>query len=286
MAYKNRMKRFKECNCKCPYCKTPFRTRDQLYNHVEKLHSEELIYDDISTAQHLFNMRSKPPTPQRRYGTCRVCGGKTDWNEHVELYNQHCGKESCRAELRKAVVKNLEKRYGKGTTTLADRPEHQIKCLRGRKISDKMKFKNVDGEICEIWYVGSYEKHFLAMLQMIGYKFEDIMDTPPATIKYKTEDGEEHYYIGDFYLPGLNLLVEISSSENTHAAMRADTYVKKEAKFKYIKKQSKFNFIQINEKRYNAFYAIVEMIQNQNFIHTSPDIPGSRREPIIYIDNE
>jgi hypothetical protein len=63
------------------------------------------------------------------------------------------------------------------------------------------KFKNTD-----ILYQGSYELDFL---EKYFVKYPDIKRGP--TIKYMF-DGEFHYYHSDFFIPSLNLVIEIKNN--------------------------------------------------------------------------
>jgi hypothetical protein len=91
-----------------------------------------------------------------------------------------------------------------------------------------------------IYYRGSYELDFLE-------KYHDKLDIINAlTIKYMFEN-KQHYYFPDFYIPSLNLIVEI---KNDHLA-KYDK-LKIEAKKKATIANG-FNYIMIVDRDYSLF---------------------------------
>jgi hypothetical protein len=97
-------------------------------------------------------------------------------------------------------------------------------------------FKNTD-----IWYQGSYELDFL---EKYYEKYTNIQRAP--SIKYFF-NGKLHYYHPDFYIPSLNLIIEIKSS-----------YLLKRDKEKIEEKEKStisngFKYIIIIDKNYKEF---------------------------------
>ena len=106
------------------------------------------------------------------------------------------------------------------------------KSLKTRRLIHR--FLNTD-----LTYQGSYELDFLN----IFHDKLDIQNGP--SIKYKVEDKNKVYH-SDFYIPSLNLIIEIKSSWTLK--LDVDIEEKKKATI-----ANKFNYILIIDKKYNQF---------------------------------
>jgi hypothetical protein len=107
---------------------------------------------------------------------------------------------------------------------------------KGQKTAKTLKrFKDTS-----IWYQGSYELDFL---EKYYSRFPDMERGP--SIKYFRE-GKRRIYFPDFYIPSLNLIIEIKSSwiKNIDAEL-------KEKKNETIRQG--YNYIMILNKNYNKF---------------------------------
>jgi hypothetical protein len=105
------------------------------------------------------------------------------------------------------------------------------------------KFKNTN-----IYYQGSYELDFLEKFYSL---FPDIQRG--LSIKYLFEENQ-HYYFSDFYIPSLNLIIEIKSSYwyKIHQNM---TELKKKACI-----EQGYDYILIVNKKYDDFkYQILSL---------------------------
>jgi len=82
-----------------------------------------------------------------------------------------------------------------------------------------------------------YEPQFLNYVFQNKILSEDEIDYSPKGIKYLREDGTEHYYFPDFYIPKWNLVVEIKS--DYMMGLDRSVYLKegetKNQKFDYIR---------------------------------------------------
>jgi very-short-patch-repair endonuclease len=67
--------------------------------------------------------------------------------------------------------------------------------------------------------------------------------------KYTFKD-KEHYYIPDFFIPTLNLVIEIKSSTNNHYRLRD---IEQEKEKDRVLEKSKYNYIKIFDKDYSEF---------------------------------
>jgi hypothetical protein len=141
----------------------------------------------------------------RTAGKCIVCNGPTEWNEVSGKYDRYCKDPHCKERYREMFKGRMINRYGK--VHLLDDADVQRKMLKNRKISGTYEFS--DGG--KIDYVGSYEKDFLQMLNLLEFKSTDIMGPSPHTYSY-TYENKEHFYIPDYYLPNFDLEIEIKDN--------------------------------------------------------------------------
>lgn len=229
---------------KCPYCKHKFTSPAALEKHLEKQHQEQL--GGISSANHLFNIRN-----DKTYGTCIMykkvssCEKFSEFNEKTRKYNRLCKNIKCKEAYVQSFKDRMKKKYG--TNHLLNDPDHQKKMLSNRSISGFYKWS--DGRN-SMEYVGTYELNFLEYLDLfLEFKAEDILSPCPIHFKY-VYDNKDHFYIPDFYIPTLNLIVEVKSFENNHYRER-DKHLEK-LKEDAVKKES-YNFIKIGDKNYNDF---------------------------------
>lgn len=231
---------------KCPYCTKKYITKEAVYMHMEGFHRDQL--GDLSPAQAHFNYRNN-----KTHGSCIICGKETPFNEKNERYDRlHEGK--CKEEYREQFKKRMKKKYGK--TTLLDDPDVQKEMLSKRRISGKYVWKK-GKETTQ--YVGSYEKHFLQYLDRMGYQGKDITSPATIVIPYKF-NGKGRFYIPDFYIQDLDLLVEIKGTNNH--------YQKREEAVERAKdiaaKNSEHNYIKIVNKNYSEFNRYIDQIKEKN----------------------
>ncbi len=237
----------------CPICQKKYvikNGRATLYEHMEKVHSKEL--NGISPAQYLFNIRNNKTT---LHGNCIICKKPTTWNPVTEKYNRLCSLE-CQKKYRDMFKKRMLDRYGK--VHLLDSPEQQKKMLKSRKISGT--YTSPSGY--NHTYTGTYEKNFLEFLD-IFMKFDpvDVLSPAPQTFYYKDEEGKKRFYIPDFYIPSLNLFVEIKSFENKHYRER-DKHLE-ELKADIVKK-NKYNFVTIPDNKFMIFVDYLIELKKKN----------------------
>lgn len=164
---------------------------------------------------------------------CPICGKNNPYLERWDRgYKKTCSKK-CANILRKQLGEktNLIKYGVKNVQQYKDVYEKQQKHAKYSK-----NFKNTN-----IKYRASYELDFL---ENFYDKFPDIQNGP--TVKYKF-NRKERIYFPDFYIPSLNLIIEIKNS-----------YLAKHDKSKINAKKKAtisngLNYIMITNKRYNRF---------------------------------
>lgn len=236
---------------KCPYCNTRL-DRDKLVDHIDKQH-EDIIPEGFTSSRIVFNLVNK-----KEYGSCRVCKGKTPWNEKAGKYDVLCGKQSCKDKLRDDYKKNMLE--VKGTYNILNDPEQQKLMLANRSISGEYEF-STGGKVS---YTGTYEKKALEHMDIVfGFKSSDIM-SPGPTMKYMFE-GKELMYIPDFYLVPFNLIIEIKDGgdnpNNRSMGSYRDKTIEKE---RLVTNQGIYNYVRLTNNQFPQLWAVLMELKKNN----------------------
>ena len=225
---------------KCYICDKRFNTIEGVYAHLEKLHTDS-IPQDWSTDRYYYYLRTG-----KIEGKCVVCGSPTEWNPSTTKYHRFCNNPKCKEKYVESFKSRMIGKYGK--PTLLNDPTHQKKMLANRSISGEYKWS--DG--VKMTYTGSYEKDFLKFLDIfMNFDSSDIMAPSPHTYYYNY-DGEDRFYIPDFWIPSLNLEIEIKESDNNHPHMKVDRE-KERLKDDVMESQNNVNYIKLVDKQYGPF---------------------------------
>ena len=235
---------------RCPICNKPYKTLTGWVGHMNLEHPEHRPAGFSDTRYFYFCLTGKTE------GKCVTCGKPTEWNESTQKYNRFCNNPQCKVKYKEVFNQRMIKKYGK--VSLCDDPEQQRKMLRARHISGQYQFK--DGG--KVDYVGSYEKDFLKMMDMfLRFKSSDIMAPSPHTYSYQYE-GETHFYIPDFFIPDLNLEVEIKDETTTHPKFLAVDKVKEKLKDDVLASIKEINYIKVTDKKYDKFFDLLNSLKD------------------------
>lgn len=252
---------------KCPLCNDSFTKIEGLYDHIEDEHDDELP-ENYSPARYLYYLRTG-----KQSGSCVIDHKPTEWNDVTCKYNRFCDNPKCKERYKEEFRKRMLSKYGK--VNLLKDPEQQKKMLAHRKISGTYTWS--DGK--KVTYTGSYEKEFLQFLDVfMNFDSSDIMAPSPHTYYYKY-NGEELFYIPDFFIPSLNLEVEIKDggdNANHHPKIQAVDKVKEKLKDEVMESQKDYDYIKIVNKNYDNFFEYL-LAQKEN-VDINKDI---RREKIV-----
>ena len=228
---------------RCPICRKPYKTLTGWAAHMNLEHPENRP-EGFSDSRYFYYVITG-----RTSGHCVACGRETIWNEETQKYNRFCGDPKCKERYKDVFDKRMINKYGR--TTLCDNPDQQRKMLKARKISGSYKF--ADGG--KIDYVGSYEKDFLRLLDtFFHFKSSDVMGPSPHTYCYKYEN-EDHFYIPDFFIPNLNLEIEIKDETNAHHKIVAVDRVKEKLKDDVMNSIEAINYFKVTDKDYRPFFS-------------------------------
>jgi hypothetical protein len=220
---------------KFPLDGKPFTSKAALYQHIEENYSN-MLSDEMPAARLYFNLKYN-----KTVGRSVISGKPTKWNPVTERYERFAD-ENEKVIYREQFRERMMQKYGK--THLTDDPEHQKVMLSNRSIAQFYKWQ--DGTQTKV--TGTYEEHFLHFIESV-YHFKAEYLAEPPTIFYKDEDDKVRFYLPDFYIPSLNLIIEVKGS-NEHYQQR-DAY--KERMKREATVREGFDFVQIQDKFYSPF---------------------------------
>ena len=236
---------------KCPICAKPYREVGTFGNHMRHEHPGTIPegWSDLRYAYFVHTGRS--------HGKCRECGGDTPWNETTGAYGKICTKEACKKAYRDRFMQAMRRKYHKDN--LFDEPGFRERQLAGRRISGKYTFQ--DGT--EVQYVGKLEEAFLKMLDtFFHFPASDIIAPSPNRYVYyysnpnDTAHEGEHVYIPDFYIPSINLEIELKTSTNKRPKNLLIDVVKDACKDVYMIQNPLVNYVKVYEDDYHVFFQI------------------------------
>ena len=236
---------------KCPICAKPYKEVGTFGNHMRHEHPGTIPegWSDLRYAYFVHTGRS--------HGKCRECGGDTPWNETTGAYGKICTKEVCKKAYRDRFMQAMRRKYNKDN--LFDEPGFRERQLAGRRISGKYTFQ--DGT--EVQYVGKLEEAFLKMLDtFFHFPASDIIAPSPNRYVYyysnpnDTAHEGEHVYIPDFYIPSINLEIELKTSTNKRPKNLLIDVVKDACKDVYMIQNPLVNYVKVYEDDYHVFFQI------------------------------
>lgn len=243
----------------CKFCDSYFYEPSDYVAHIEKYH-DEMIPEEYTAWQFVYFLRTG-----KANGKCVMCGKETKWNEVTHKYNRFCGCPKCKEKYIKMFRERMIGKYGK--VNLLDDPEQQKLMLSHRSISGVYQwsmypqYKNT--------YTGSYERSFLEYLDYtLQFNPEDVISPSPHTYYYMYES-RKHFYIPDFFIPSLNLEIEIKdggSNPNMHHKIQEVDKVKEKLKDEVmLSNRSTFNYIKIVNKENDKLYEFLEKAKENFF---------------------
>lgn len=255
---------------KCPICDKKLISKEALVNHIDKDHGNQ-IPDNWSAARYENYLRTGV-----KCGNCTECGKPTEWNDSTWKYNRHCGSRKCIDSISKRAKKNMIAKHG--VVHRLNDPEMQRKMIYSKRNSGTYYFSSDEDKKYKIMYASSQEKNFLQMIDVfLNMDPSDISGPSPHTYTYKYE-GEDHFYIPDYYIHSLNLEVEIkepANNQNKHPKIQAVDKVKEQIKDDVMKSINEVNYIKINGTDYSQFFAFLSCLKEMdNVISVKPVARG------------
>ena len=232
----------------CKFCGEYMKSYDSYVSHIESSHSES-IPQDMTAWKFVYYLKTG-----KTHGSCIICKKDTEWNEKTHKYHRFCNNPKCKEKYVETFRNRMIGKYGK--VNLLNDPEQQKKMLANRKISGVYTWRD---HVHETPYTGTYELSFLKFLdEIMEFNPEDVIGPSPHTYYY-IYDGQKHFYIPDFFIPSLNLEIEIKEGTNNHPKIQAVDKVKERLKDEVMKSNSNsFNYIKIIEKNNFRFIEFLD----------------------------
>ena len=250
---------------RCKICGRVFIDKAHLVDHIDRSHKDQ-IPGGWSAARYECYLRTG-----KVEGKCIYCGKPTGFNEKTGKYFRLCKDPKCRKAASDAADRNMIGKFGK--TSLLDDPEQQRKMVYARKNSGTYTFTDPDDpkKKYNVMYDSSYGKDFLEMLDnFLMFSGQDILGPSPHTYYYEYE-GKKHFYIPDFYIPSLNLEIEIKdggSNPNTHPKIQAVDKVKERLKDELMDSlKNQVSYIKVVNKEYGPFYALLSELKEKDTVY-------------------
>ena len=232
----------------CKFCGEYMKSYDLYVSHIESSHSE-FIPQDMTAWRFVYYLKTG-----KTHGSCIICKNETEWNEKTHKYHRFCNNPKCKEKYVETFRNRMIGKYGK--VNLLNDPEQQKKMLANRKISGVYTWRD---HVHETPYTGTYELSFLKFLdEIMEFDPDDVIGPSPHTYYYIYE-GKKHFYIPDFFIPSLNLEIEIKEGTNNHPKIQAVDKVKERLKDEVMKSNSNsFNYIKIIEKNNFRFIEFLD----------------------------
>lgn len=241
----------------CSFCDTYYLEADQYAMHLESEHAD-LIPQNMSGWQFYYYQKTG-----KMSGKCVICKKETTWNDKTHKYNRFCNNPKCKDKYREMFKKRMIGKYGK--IHLLNDPDMQRKMLANRSIAGEYTWsKNPN---IKIGYVSGFEKKFLEFLDLdLDFDPNDIMSPSPHTYYY-TYEGKEHFYIPDFFIPSLDLEVEIKDGGNNPNTIQKIVEVDKEKERlkDAVMKSNKntFNYVKIVNNEFTKFFMLLNILKEK-----------------------
>ena len=188
--------------------------------------------------ENYINLEKRKQTCLEKYGVDHIFKDKNCKEKRKQTWIKKYGVEypSQNKEVKLKTKRTNLKKLG------VEYPmQNKLVLEKSQKSGYKLKqFKNTN-----LWYQGTFELDFLNSFYNL---FPDIQRGP--TVKYKLQ-GNNHYYFPDFYIPSLNLIIEI---KNLYRYKLNLLKIKIQEKFV---KENNFNYILILDKNYKQFNNLI-----------------------------
>lgn len=242
---------------KCQYCnfkvvdnkntKGIKSAKHKMGEHYETMH-KHLLPPEMTGYRWFYYLLTK-----KEKGSCVICHNETDFNEVTMKYARFCNNPACKQVYKEERDRRMMQKYGK--IYLLDDPEMQKKMQQGRRIAGTYTWS--DGKT-EFSYLSSYESDFLKYLDItLNWPASDLIAPSPHTYEYEY-DGKKHFYMPDFFIPSVNLEIEIKD-DGSALNINKESREKDKIKDQLMKSMSHmFNYIKIINKDYTDFNQLIK----------------------------
>lgn len=221
--------------------------KNKMGEHYDTKH-KALLPSDMDGYRFFYYLLTK-----KDRGSCVECHNETEFNRVTMKYSRFCKNPLCKQKYKQERDKRMMAKYGK--IYLLDDPEMQKKMQQGRRIAG---IYNWSDNKSHFSYLSSYEKDFLRYLdEELHWPASDIMAPSPHTYTY-TYKNKQHFYMPDFFIPSLNLEVEIKD-DGSALNINQESREKDKIKDDLMKSISNLiDYIKIVNKDYTEFRKLIK----------------------------
>lgn len=221
--------------------------KHKMGEHYQNKH-RNLIPEDMTGYQWFYYLLTK-----KDKGSCVMCHIETEFNELTMKYSRFCDNPACKYKYKQQRDRRMICKHGK--VYLLDDPEMQKKMQQGRRIAGIYNWSDGKNKFS---YLSSYELHFLKYLDTeLHWPASDIMAPSPHTYMYEYQ-GKSHFYMPDFFIPSLNLEIEIKD-DGSAKNINQDSREKDKIKDELMKSCSNLvDYIKIVNKDYTEFMELIK----------------------------
>ena len=231
---------------KCLFCDRSFTDKHKFCDHIVYKHNEQIPQDVEDGYEYAYSLFVNKPMGR----LCLMCRKrKVAFNDDTLKYARLCDDPKCKEDYVKLMKSRMVNVYGK-EHLLNDGPQQRKMMLnhadaRDYVWDDKHKFR----------VIGNYEVDFLNHLKSMDWSPDDIIAPSPVDFHYKWGDGTQHLYIPDFFIPSLNLHVEIKQGNFNTSFMEhnRDIEARKDQMMRNKCKRTGMHYIKILDKNYDEF---------------------------------
>lgn len=242
--------RCQHCNYTVTEDKSKKGTKSAKYKmgkHYEERH-KNMIPPDMTGFQWFYYLLTK-----KERGSCVICHNETEFNNNTMKYSRFCDNPACKYKYKQQRDRRMICKHGK--IHLLDDPEMQKKMQQGRRIAGIYNWSNGKDKFP---YLSSYELDFLKFLDIkLQWPSSDIIAPSPHTYMYEY-DGKNHFYMPDFFIPSLNLEIEIKD-DGSAKNINHDSREKDKIKDELMRSCSNLvDYIKIVNKDYTEFMELLK----------------------------
>lgn len=223
-----------------------YNDKHKFCNHIAMKHNDQ-IPEEYEPLEFAYALLTHKPIEAH---TCVICHkNHVEFNAQTLKYARLCDDPRCKDEYVRLMKSRMVNVYGK---------EH---LLNEADMQRKMLYNHADAHDY-VWdnthrfrVIGTYEVDFLNFMKTHGWSPDDILAPSPNSYVYKWDDGTEHMYIPDFYIPSLSLEIEIKQGGFNDSFMQHNRGIEAEKDKRMIAESSRsgIHYIKILDKNYDEF---------------------------------
>lgn len=230
---------------KCQFCNYMNSDKKKLGEHYQTKHKDLIPPDMDGYRWFYYTLTGKDR------GSCVMCKSETEFNRGSMKYNRFCTDPKCKAEYREIFKDRM---IAAGKLERMKDPNVQKEMLANRKISGVYLWSD---NIHKFQYTGSYEKDFLRLLDRELHWSPDDLFAPSPYVHVYEYKGEPHLYIPDFFIPSLNIEVEIKD-DGSARNINQDSRNKDVIKDTIMRNSNLTDYIKIVNKNYEQFKKLIK----------------------------